>query len=117
MLGKLSSEHAPENPLPILVTGNGGAGKSTFLKAFMKDLSIGQILRFTKAKPVKGVDEKTVGIIPYLYDTKKFGRVALYDFAGQKEFYGSHAVVLQTPSTFHLQLLFSVPIFKRVRKK
>ena len=99
VLGKLSSMHALENPLPILITGNGGVGKSTFLKALLKGLSFGQFLGITKAKPVVGVDERTVGIIPHLYDTKNFGRVAVYDFAGQEEFCASHSAVLQ--NTIH----------------
>lgn len=94
VLGKLSSEHPPENPLAFLIIGNGGAGKSTFLKAFMTDLSLGQRLKITKARPVSGVDEKTVGIIPYLFDSRRFGRVAIYDFAGQKEFCACHSAVL-----------------------
>ena len=95
VLGKLSLMHAPENPLPILITGNGGAGKSTFLKAFLKKLSFGERMGITKAKAVVGVDQKTVGIIPYLRDTENFGRVAVYDFAGQREFLASHSAVLQ----------------------
>ena len=95
VLGKLSSMHAPENPLPILITGNGGAGKSTFLKAFLEKLSFGQRVGIMKVKAVGGVDEKTVGIIPYVLDTEKFGRVAVYDFAGQREFCASHSAVLQ----------------------
>ena len=95
VLGKLSSMHAPENPLPILITGNGGAGKSTFLKAFLEKLSFGQRVGIVKVKAVGGVDKKTVGIIPYVLVTEKFGRVTVYDFAGQREFCASHSAVLQ----------------------
>ena len=34
-IGKLSSERPPEIPLPILITGDGGVGKSTFLKSML----------------------------------------------------------------------------------
>ena len=95
MLKKLFAEAAPENPLPILITGNGGAGKSTFLKALLERLSFGQRVGIVKAKPVVGVDKETVGIIPYLCVTKNFGRVTVYDFAGQVEFYASHSAVLR----------------------
>ena len=99
VLGKLASKNAPENPLPLLLTGNGEAGKSTFLKALMEKLSLGQrlgqSLGITKPKPVDGVDKKTVGIIPYLHDTERFGRVAVFDFAGQMEFCGSHSAILE----------------------
>ena len=97
VLGKLTSKHAPENPLSVLITGNGEAGKSTFLKALMEKLTFLQRLRITKTPPVveSDVDKKTVGIIPYLYENGRFGRVAVYDFAGQMEFCGSHSAVLE----------------------
>ena len=92
-IGKLSSERPPNNPLAIFITGDGGVGKSTFLKSMLS--SKGFMARFSKAKPVSGVDEKTVGIIPYEIVTEKFGRVICYDFAGQQEFYASHCAILQ----------------------
>ena len=91
-IGKLSSERPPKIPLPILITGDGGVGKSTFLKSMLS--SKGFLAFFSKAKPVTGVDEKTVGIIPYEVVTKEFGRVTCHDFAGQHEFYASHCAVL-----------------------
>ena len=92
-IGKLSSQRPPEIPLPILITGDGGVGKSTFLKSMLS--SKGFLAFFSKAKPVTGVDEKTVGIIPYEVVTKEFGRVTCHDFAGQHEFYASHCAVLE----------------------
>ena len=92
-IGKLSSERPPNSPLAIFITGDGGVGKSTFLKSMLS--SKGFMARFSKAKPVSGVDEKTVGIIPYEIVTEKFGRVICYDFAGQREFYASHCAVLE----------------------
>ena len=92
-IGKLSSERPLNNPLAIFITGDGGVGKSTFLKSMLS--SKGFMARFAKAKPVSGVDEKTVGIIPYEIVTEKFGRVICYDFAGQQEFYASHCAVLE----------------------
>ena len=89
-IGKLSSERPPEIPLSILITGDGGVGKSTFLKSMLSSKRL-----FSKAKPVSGVDEKTVGIIPYEIVTKEFGRVTCYDFASQQEFYASHCAVLE----------------------
>ena len=89
-IGKLSSERPPEIPLPILITGDGGVGKSTFLKSMLSSKRL-----FSKAKPVTGVDQKTVGIIPYEIETKEFGKVTCHDFAGQQEFYASHCAVLE----------------------
>ena len=93
LIGKLSSERPPENPLPVFITGDGGVGKSTMLKSMLS--SKGFRANFIKAKPVTGVDEKTVGIIPHVIVTKEFGRVICYDFAGQQEFYASHCAVLE----------------------
>ena len=92
-IGKLSSERPLEIPLPILITGDGGVGKSTFLKSMLS--SKGFLANFSKAKPVTGVDEKTVGIIPYEVVTKEFGRVTCHDFSGQHEFYASHCAILE----------------------
>ena len=92
-IGKLSSERPPQIPLPILITGDGGVGKSTFLKSMLS--SKGFLAFFSKAKPVTGVDQKTVGIIPYEIETKEFGKVTCHDFAGQQEFYASHCAVLK----------------------
>ena len=92
-IGMLSSERPPEIPLPILITGDGGVGKSTFLKSMLS--SKGFLAIFSRPKPVTGVDEKTVGIIPYEVVTKEFGRVTCHDFAGQHEFYASHCAILE----------------------
>ena len=93
LIGKLSSERPPDNLLPVFITGDGGVGKSTMLKSMLS--SKGFRANFSKAKPVTGVDEKTVGIIPHEIVTKEFGRVICYDFAGQQEFYASHSAVLE----------------------
>ena len=92
-IGKLASERPPDNPLAIFITGDGGVGKSTMLKSMLSSKGFRAI--FIKAKPVTGVDEKTVGIIPHEVVTKEFGRVICYDFAGQQEFYASHCAVLE----------------------
>ena len=93
LIGKLSSERPPDNPLPIFITGDGGVGKSTMLQSILSSKGFRAI--FVKAKPVTGVDKKTVGIIPKEIVTKEFGRVIWFDFAGQQEFYASHCAVLE----------------------
>ena len=51
------------------------------------------------------MDKKTAGIVPHEFKSKTYGRVTLYDFAGQREFYGSHAALLQNA------IQTSTPIF------
>ena len=93
LLGKLASEHPPENPVSIFLIGDSGAGKSTLLKAMQS--SRGFRANFGAAKPVTGVVEKTVGIVPQEIVTKEFGRVICYDFTGQQDFYASHCAFLE----------------------
>ncbi len=93
LIGKLSSERPPHLPLSVLIIGNGGVGKSTLLKSILS--SKGFWSWFLKARPVDGVDARTVGIIPYEVYTKEFGRIIYFDFAGQKEFYTSHCAILE----------------------
>ena len=93
VIGELSSEQSPEIPLPILITGDAGVGKSTFLKSMLSSKGFWAFI--SKAEPVTGVDEKTVGIISYDIETKEFGRILCHDFAGQQEFYASHCAVLE----------------------
>ena len=76
----------------VFIVGNHSVGKSTLTAALQKEpfLEIPSI-----ARKVSGVDEKTAGVIPYEFESKKYGRTTLYDFAGQREFYGSHAALLR----------------------
>ncbi len=93
LIGKLSSERPPHLPLSVLIIGDGGVGKSTLLKSILSPKGFWSKLQ--KAKPVDGVDARTVGIIPYEIYTKEFGRIIYFDFAGQKEFYTSHCAILE----------------------
>ena len=93
LIGKLSSKRRPHLPLSVLIIGDGGVGKSTLLKSILSPKGFWSKLQ--KARPVDGVDAKTVGIIPYEVYTKEFGRIIYFDFAGQNEFYTSHCAILE----------------------
>ena len=84
--------------LNLFFLGNSGAGKSTLVKAVTtQSKGISRIVhRFTT---VKDVDEKTAGIIPCTIVSESLGRLTLYDFAGQKEYYAGHDALLQSMKT------------------
>ena len=94
--------HLRHNPtdmaLNLFFLGNSGAGKSTLVKAITtQSKGISRIAhQFAK---VKDVDEKTAGIIPCTIDSESLGRLTLYDFAGQKEYYAGHDALLQSMTT------------------
>ena len=91
-------EHAPTQPpesaVKIFAVGDHGAGKSTLVKALEKEGS-GLSRVAGRLKKVTGVDENTAGIIPLKIESRFFGHVTLYDFAGHKEFYASHAAMIR----------------------
>ena len=97
ILGELP-ENCPKHPtelaVKVFVVGEKGAGKSTLTKAISLQRGVWAniVSRFTK---VTGVDANTAGIIPHDIQSEMFGHTILYDFAGHKEFYASHSVMLR----------------------
>ena len=105
-----------ETYLKIFVVGNSGGGKSTLIKAITTQRSR-SIKKSFKAKHVKPseVPPHTAGIVPLSFNSKHFGHAVLYDFAGQHEYYSSHAAVMENlvlPSSplFLLLIDISKPI-------
>ena len=91
---KISTKHPPQALVKIFVVGNPLVGKSTLVASLQQERSfIVKVL--TPARKVSGVNEKTAGIIPCAFESKRYGQVALYDFAGQPEYYSTHAALLQ----------------------
>ena len=92
---QLGGKNPPQPSVKVFVVGNSSVGKSTLTAALQKELP--RLVKvFVPAKKVSGVDEKTAGIIPHDFDSKRYGHVTMYDFAGHREFYSSHAVLLQS---------------------
>ena len=81
-------------PVKVFIIGNSGVGKSTLTEALKIETSF-LVKAFTKRKRVSSVDEKTAGIVPHEFESKLYGQVIFYDFAGQREFYNSHIAILQ----------------------
>ena len=104
--------------LKLFVVGNSGAGKSTLIKAITTEAS--QLLKyspFTRMKYVnpRDVPPRTAGIVPFPFNSKLFGNAVLYDFAGQHEYYSSHAAVMEnlilpSPPLFLLLVDISKPM-------
>ena len=91
---QLGAKNPPQPIVKVFIVGNPSVGKSTLTAALQKELS--RLVKvFVPAKKVSGVEQKTAGIIPHEFDSKSFGSVTLYDFAGHREFYSSHAALLQ----------------------
>ena len=75
----------------VFVVGNPGAGKSSFVETMKKE---GFLESFGKVSE-SSVPLHTAGIVPSIYISKRYGRVMFYDFAGDPEYYSSHAAILE----------------------
>ena len=84
--------------LSIFVLGNALAGKSTLVKAIENTLTDSSLLGpiIDSFRRVSGVEPNTAGIKPVHIENKKLGHIILYDFAGQYEYYSSHAASMQS---------------------
>ena len=82
----------------LILTGCSGAGKTTLSKLiFLLANDVG-LLSALSSGHVSGVECLTAGIIPLHVKSKvkELGNMVIYDFAGQQEYYSSHAAVLET---------------------
>ena len=81
----------PERIVRIFVIGNPGAGKSSFVEVMKRE---GFFESFTTVSE-SSVPPHTAGIVPSIHTSKHYGRVLFYDFAGDPEYYSSHAAILE----------------------
>ena len=102
-----------ETYLKIFVVGNSGGGKSTLIKAVTTKRSKysfrGKYINPSEVPP------HTAGIVPLSFKSQHFGHAVLYDFAGQHEYYSSHAAVMEnlvlpSPPLFLLLIDISKPM-------
>ena len=106
--------------LKIFVVGNSGNGKSTLIKAVTTEAS--QLLKYSPLSKMKYINPSdvpphTAGIVPIPFNSKHFGNAVLYDFAGQHEYYSSHAAVMENlilPSSPLFLLLIDISKSKEV---
>ncbi|XP_064398082.1 uncharacterized protein LOC135344752 [Halichondria panicea] len=81
-----------KNLTRIFVVGHPGAGKSTLVETIKTE---GLISYFSTST----VAPHTAGIVPSTYDSNAYGRMILYDFAGDSEYYSSHAAIMESINT------------------
>ena len=95
--GAKSNTKPPQLPVKIFIVGNLSVGKSSLTKALQTETSaLGAALAsITGPRLVSDVEQKTAGIVPCQFTSRKYGHVTFYDFAGQQEYYASHAALLQ----------------------
>ena len=75
----------------VFVIGNPGAGKSSFVETMKRE---GFFESFNRVSELS-VPLHTAGIVPSIHTSKHYGRVLFYDFAGDPEYYSSHAAILE----------------------
>ena len=80
----------------ICIIGNACSGKSTLIASlqnenapFIKKVS-------NRIFGVKDIHQRTTGIEPVSLSSKKYGDVAMFDFAGQHEYHGPHEMFLES---------------------
>ena len=81
----------PEPIIRAFVVGNFGAGKSSLVETLKRE---GLFDSFKKVSE-SSVPPHTAGIVPSIHTSKHYGRVLFYDFAGDAEYYSSHAAILE----------------------
>ena len=81
----------PEPITRAFVVGNPGAGKSSLVEALKREGFLDSLFRVSESS----VPPHTAGIVPSIHTSKHYGRVLFYDFAGDAEYYSSHAAILE----------------------
>ena len=84
-----AAKYSGENHITrVLVLGHPGAGKSSLVESLKRE---GPFRGFGKTV----VAPHTAGIVPSSHTGKQIGRVLFFDFAGDPEYYSSHAAILE----------------------
>ena len=80
-----------ERIIRIFVVGNPGAGKSSLVETMKREGFLQSFSRVSESS----VPLHTAGIVPSIHTSKHYGRALFYDFAGDPEYYSSHAAILE----------------------
>ena len=81
----------------LILTGYSGAGKTTISQLILLLANETGFFSWLSSGRVTDVECLTAGIIPFHVESKvnEVGNMVIYDFAGQQEYYSSHAAVLE----------------------
>ena len=81
----------------LILTGYSGAGKTTISQLILLLANKAGFFSLLSSGRVTDVECLTAGIIPLHVESKvnELGNMVIYDFAGQQEYYSSHAAVLE----------------------
>ena len=105
LLPRSCSKKPTESPVKTFIIGNQGVGKSTLTKALGMPINVLSRV-VNRVRQVPNVEQKTAGIEPYDIESDHFGHITLYDFAGHKEYYGSHGAFLRNATAVSSAALF-----------
>ena len=88
----------------VFFCGNTGAGKSSLAAVIIKRAEKPPNYKFDTSDPIP-VELLTTGINAHTFSSHEVGNIVLYDLAGHKEYYSSHAAILEnlilnTPAVF-----------------
>ena len=88
----------------VFFCGNTGAGKSSLAAVIMERAKKPPNYKFDTSDPIP-VELLTAGINAHTISSHEVGNIVLYDLAGHKEYYSSHAAILEnlmlsTPAVF-----------------
>ena len=75
----------------VFVLGNSGSGKSSLIESMKREGFFESLWKVSES----AVPPHTAGIIPSIHVSKQYGRVLFYDFAGDAEYYSSHAAIFE----------------------
>ena len=91
--------------IKLILTGDSGAGKTTLAKLIIQASQacsttpeshnlFSRVIRMLQDGDRK-VQHFTAGIVPHHVKSEQLGNFVMYDFAGQQEYFSSHAAVLE----------------------
>ena len=92
------TEYPLESAFKIFVLGNHGAGKSTLVKVIENEFTstYGSFAGQWRNISESAVVPLTAGIIPVSVESRRLGKVVIYDMAGHYQYYSSHAALLRS---------------------